>query len=58
MNKFLLCYLRQKIGPAELSLIGYCAEAILFHATVYRLFPPCWYIPEETARGGKETAHV
>jgi hypothetical protein len=44
MNKFLLCYLRQKIGLVELSLIGNTPEAILFHAAVYHLFPPCWYL--------------
>ncbi|MDR0719384.1 MAG: hypothetical protein LBF78_07080 [Treponema sp.] len=43
-NRFLLCYLRQKIGPAELSIIGYSDEAVLFHVAVYHLYPPCWYI--------------
>jgi hypothetical protein len=43
-NRFLLCYLRQKIGPVEIAIIGYSDEAVLFHAAVYHLYPPCWYI--------------
>jgi hypothetical protein len=61
-NTFLLAYLRRKIGPAELSLIGDTDEAVLFHAAVCRLYPPCWYIGEEAGprpcRSGRRRSTV
>jgi hypothetical protein len=44
VREFLLEYLKKRIGPLGLSVIGETEGAVLFHAAVYRLYPPCWYI--------------
>jgi hypothetical protein len=44
MREFLLAYLKKRIGPEELAIIGETEEAVLFHAAVYHLYPPCWDI--------------